>query len=209
MSRSLTAAEIAEFRNRLCTAAAELFAEKGFGGFNLRDLAKRLGISAMTPYRYFRDKDAIISEVRARAFTQFADWLESRLAGPEADETSLSRACVQYALQEPSQFRLMFGFIQPASSVPSLQIAPESRVRAMVTLYLQGLADRGLLNGDPERLSVIVWAVLHGTAALYLGGRLSGQELHLTLSDTVRLFSEEAAYRAGGEIYGDALRRTS
>jgi AcrR family transcriptional regulator len=214
MSRSLTAVEIAQFRDRLCAAGAELFAEKGFDGFNLRDLAKRLGVSAMTPYRYFKDKDAIMSEVRARAFALFADWLESRLAAPDADETALSRACVQYAIQEPSQFRLMFGVVQPASAMRPFQVAQESRLHNIVTAHLNALVSRGRLSGDPERLGVIVWAVLHGTSALYLAGKLSGQELLHTLSDTMLLFatdSADGAYPSMNLIYGDgqALRRTS
>ena len=68
MPRITTPADVTEFRNRLCEVAAQLFAEKGYEGFNMRELAGRLGISTMTPYRYFKDKEAILSEVRARAF---------------------------------------------------------------------------------------------------------------------------------------------
>ena len=33
----------------------------------MRMLAAELGVSAMTPYRYFKDKDEILSAIRARA----------------------------------------------------------------------------------------------------------------------------------------------
>ena len=49
----------------------------------MRELASALGVSPMTPYRYFRDKDDILAAVRARAFDRFAAALgnSSRPAG--------------------------------------------------------------------------------------------------------------------------------
>ena len=100
MPRILTPADIAEFRNRLCEVGVQLFSELGFERFNMREMAKRLGVSAMTPYRYFEHKEAILAEVRVRAFARFADWLEEQLSAPGADDTNaLSHAYAQFAVQ--------------------------------------------------------------------------------------------------------------
>jgi len=74
--RILSDADVAAFRERLCEAAARLFVERGRQGFHMRELASQLGVSAMMPYRYFKDRDEILSVVRARAFRRFADQLE-------------------------------------------------------------------------------------------------------------------------------------
>ena len=42
----------------------------------MRALAEDLGCSAMTPYRYFHDKQEILAAVRAAAFDRFADAME-------------------------------------------------------------------------------------------------------------------------------------
>ena len=47
----------------------------------MRQLAAELGVSPMTPYRYFEDKDAILAAVRTRAFDRFAEALELAFAG--------------------------------------------------------------------------------------------------------------------------------
>ena len=60
MARGLTDTDVANFRERLCETAARLFVERGPGSFNMRELASRLGVSAMTPYRYFKDKTEIL-----------------------------------------------------------------------------------------------------------------------------------------------------
>ena len=42
----------------------------------MRQLAAELGVSPMTPYRYFEDKDDILAAVRANGFNRFAEALE-------------------------------------------------------------------------------------------------------------------------------------
>ena len=187
MPRILTPTDVNEFRNRLCDVGMQLFAEQGFEGFNMRELARRVGVSSMTPYRYFKDKEAIMSEVRARAFARFADWLEEHLLAPVADDITLSRAYARYAIQEQAKYRLMFNLIQPASATLPALAAQERRVREVLTAHLRALADRELISGDPELLSLILWSALHGVSALYLSGKLSSQDFDLSLSNAVRL----------------------
>ena len=76
MPKPLSTAEIADFRERLCDAAERLFAEHGAEAVTIRQLAAAVGVSSMTPYRYFKDKDAILAAVRARAFDRHAEALE-------------------------------------------------------------------------------------------------------------------------------------
>src|SRR4051812_9144002 len=107
MPRSLSDQDIADFRDRLCDAGERLFAEHGPDAVTIRQLASELGVSAMTPYRYFKDKDAILAAVRARAFDRFAQAMEnadhdlSRWAYP-------GQAYVEWALGHPEAYRLMF-----------------------------------------------------------------------------------------------------
>src|SRR5271170_8001574 len=111
MPRTLTESELADFRERLCDAAARLFATRGPEGFTLRELAAEVGVSPMTPYRYFKDKDDILAAVRARAFENFAAALEAALAQPgEPAErgAAVASAYMRYAIEKPQCYRLMF-----------------------------------------------------------------------------------------------------
>src|SRR3546814_7213197 len=78
MPKILSQDEIDAFRARLCTAAEKRFAAQGVAGVSLRQLAEDLGCSAMTPYRYFRDKDAIVAAVRTAALDSFSEAQEKR-----------------------------------------------------------------------------------------------------------------------------------
>ena len=76
MPRNLSTAEVDAFRARLLSVAGQRFAKHGVDGVSMRRLAQALGPSAMTPYRYFRNKDEILAAVRAAAFDRFAAALE-------------------------------------------------------------------------------------------------------------------------------------
>ncbi|MGZ6016095.1 MAG: TetR/AcrR family transcriptional regulator, partial [Phenylobacterium sp.] len=81
MPRVLSDTDVADFRERLCEAAERLFAERGPDAVTMRQLAAELGVSPMTPYRYFEDKDDILAAVRANGFTRFAIALETARDG--------------------------------------------------------------------------------------------------------------------------------
>ena len=90
MPRVLSDTDVADFRDRLCEAAERLFAEKGPDAVTMRQLASELGVSPMTPYRYFKDKDAVFEAVvvavcedliaRAEAASRGRGSIEERLS---------------------------------------------------------------------------------------------------------------------------------
>lgn len=188
MPRILTPADVAAFQNRLCDVGMQLFVERGFEGFHMRELANRLGVSAMTPYRYFKDKEEIMAEIRVRAFARFADWLQEHLLGSDVDGSSLSRAYMRFATQEPAQYRLMFDLIQPTSSaIPALAVQ-ERRVRDALMAHLRLWTGHDVSSDELELQGQILWSILHGTTTLYLSGKLSVEDLSRTLSNAVRQF---------------------
>ena len=178
MPRVLSDTDVSDFRERLCAKAAQLFVEKGIHGVTIRELASALGVSAMTPYRYFRDKDDILAAVRARAFDRFAEALENAYAqGSNSAEHShaVGLAYVQFALEESASYRLMFDLSQPSEGqYPDLVRAAE-RARATMTSHVRQLVADKVLVGDPELIGTVFWVALHGAVTLQLAGKLSPQ----------------------------------
>jgi AcrR family transcriptional regulator len=174
MPRPLSTAEVSDFRERLCDAAARLFAEHGRDGFSLRELASELGVSPMTPYRYFKDKDEILAAVRARAFNKFADALEKGFNVPGDAATranAAGEAYIRFAFEDSASYKLMFDLSQPDDSYPELAQA-SARARKTLTQHIHPLVETGLLKGDPDLIGHIFWTVLHGAVTLQLAGKL-------------------------------------
>src|SRR5215472_2153149 len=153
MPRVLTESDVADFRERLCDAASRLFAARGREAFTMRELAAELGVSAMTPYRYFRDKDEILAAVRARAFARFADALEAAMATPgdaNLKASAVYEAYVDFAFGEPQSYRLMFDLSQPHEDEYPELVEATRRARATMTAYVRVLVEAGVLEGDPD-----------------------------------------------------------
>ena len=176
MPKILSKVEIADFQDRLCEVATKLFAERGREGFIMRELAGQLGVSPMTPYRYFRDKDAILAAVRARAFDRFSDVLEKAFAIPgNAPEKALKvyEAYVQFAFGEAPSYRLIFDIVHPDEcDYPDL-VRALTRARATMTDYVRALVAEKIFEGDPDLIGHVFWASLHGAVMLELSGHLS------------------------------------
>jgi AcrR family transcriptional regulator len=193
MPRVLSEADVADFRERLCEAAERLFAEQGPEAVTMRQLAAELGVSPMTPYRYFRDKDDILAAVRTNGFNRFAEALE-RARGNAGDSrlrgAAVGAAYVDFAFEHPHTYKLMFDLNQPhESDYPELLAAGE-RARKTMSAYVRDLIAEGVVAGDPEQIGMMFWAATHGAVVLELAGKLP-----------------EGAARGLQQQLGSALRR--
>jgi AcrR family transcriptional regulator len=174
MPRTLSPADVEAFRSRLCDVAEKLFAAHGPDGVTMREMADALGVSSMTPYRYFKDKDAILAAVRTRAFNQFAAAMES--ARQNAKGRS-GNAYVDFALAHPAAYRLMFDVSQPTfANYPEL-VAAMGRARLTMGEGLRELAAAGRFKGDVELAAYVFWSTTHGAVMLELAGLLEGSKL--------------------------------
>ncbi len=170
MPKILTDIDIETFRERLCDVAEQMFASHGPEGVTMRQLAAELGVSSMTPYRYFKDKDAILAAVRRRAFTRFAETMEetTRAAGGAQP----GEAYMQFALSNPSAYRMMFDTHQPTfHEYPDLLAAME-RARATMTAGWKHLEKQGKIEGDVNLIGHLHWSAMHGAVMLELAGLL-------------------------------------
>jgi AcrR family transcriptional regulator len=175
MPRVLSEADVADFRERLCEAAERLFAEQGPDAVTMRQLAAELGVSPMTPYRYFRDKDDILAAVRTTGFNRFAEALErarARETDPRAKGAAVGAAYVEFAFQHRHTYKLMFDLNQPNEADYPELVAAGERARATMSAYVKDLVAEGMLAGDPEQIGMMFWAATHGLVVLELAGKL-------------------------------------
>ncbi|HTK80168.1 MAG TPA: TetR/AcrR family transcriptional regulator [Rhizomicrobium sp.] len=177
MPRELTASEIEDFRDKLCDAALQIFAEKGVEGLTLREVAARLGVSPMTPYRYFKDKEDILAAIRTRAFNDFAQALENAVKRGKdavAKSEAAGKAYETFAFTHPEAYRVMFDVAQEddCEDDPALARAIE-RASATMSAHVKELVKEGAFDGDPELIGYVFWAAIHGLVTLKLSGKFT------------------------------------
>ena len=155
MPRILSDTDVSDFRERLCEAAEKLFAERGPDAVTMRQLAAELGVSPMTPYRYFEDKNEILAAVRTNGFNRFAEALEAardKASTPRAKGAAVGEAYMTFALEHPHTYKLMFDLNQPdEQNYPELVKAGQ-RARATMSGYVKDQVSAGLMVGDAEEI---------------------------------------------------------
>ena len=174
MSRALTDDDLARFQAQLCDVAEVMFAERGAEQVSMRQIAAALGVSPMTPYRYFTSRDDILAAVRIRGFERFADQLEAAYAATPGDAAAKAaaagRAYLDFALSNANTYRLMFEQHQQEDGSDSALGRAVVRARATLSVYGDGLIGSGMAEAEARALELLIWSTLHGAVTLELAG---------------------------------------
>lgn len=170
---ALTEEDRLAFRRRAVEVCTRLFAERGPDAVSMRAIATELGVSAMTPYRYFDNKEALFTTVRAEAFRRFADRQQvafDRASGVAQTVRSLGLAYVEFALDEPHAYRIMFELGQSADD-PDVDREAYRGISFLIETITRGV-EEGVYTGDPLTIAQVKWATIHGIVSLHLAGKL-------------------------------------
>jgi AcrR family transcriptional regulator len=97
-------------RRTVLQAAAKLFAQHGFGGTNLQDVADSLGISRPTLYYYFQSKEKILASL-LQEITIFSGRQAAKLASkvdlhPSETLRQMTFSHAKWLLEHTVEFRL-------------------------------------------------------------------------------------------------------
>lgn len=187
---ALTTEDREAFRAAIREAATRRFAAHGEDGVTMRSLADDLGISPMTAYRYFKDREEIFEMVRLAAGEAFADAQERAFAS-ESDPVrrlrAMGRAYVAFALAHPDQYRVMFQLERHGERdrSPAGAVMAKRTWKPMIAAVTAAI-DAGELAGDPEEIAYACWASVHGLITLHLAGKLR-RSLDVLVDPTIDL----------------------
>ena len=168
MSTTKAAYHHGDLRTALVRAAMELLDESGETALSLRAVARRAGVSPAAPYRHYDDREALVSAVAAVGYRELAERLAAAHPSPSTPEqlASVAIAYVQFALERPALFRIMFG--EPCDRDNTERVA----ATAAVSEYVRAIAERTFPDADADALATAIWALVHGFAFLHLDGKL-------------------------------------
>jgi TetR/AcrR family transcriptional regulator, repressor of fatR-cypB operon len=100
----------ADKRSDIMQAALELIAEQGFHGAPMADIARRAGVAAGTIYRYFENKDVLITELHAELEDRILAFLQEGYPAQRPLRERflyLIQNLLRYFIDRPLHFRYM------------------------------------------------------------------------------------------------------
>jgi AcrR family transcriptional regulator len=139
----------------------------------MREVARRAGVSHQAPYHHFPDREAILAAIVADGFKRLRDVSLAALEGegdPVARFTAIGKAYLDFALNNPAHFKLMFrSELVREDKHEDARICAQGAFDVLVTVASE-VAKR---SGYADHLVVLAgWSMVHGLATLMLEGKL-------------------------------------
>lgn len=167
-----------DLKNALIKAGTEILASKGLGGLSLRQVARQAGVSHAAPYAHFKDKQALIAAISTEGFKQLYSQIESvkktHQAEPETLLIETAWSYVQFALNEPDRFKLMFSSVlEKENDYPDFVEISQDNFQQLVEIVEICQQANVLKSGDSDLIALSVWGTVHGFVSLLLEGQIS------------------------------------
>jgi AcrR family transcriptional regulator len=184
----------------LLDAAAQVVQERGVAAMSLREVARRAGVSHSAPAHHFGDKAGLLTAVAREGFRRFlialADADQAYVdAAPDVRLTEIGVAYVQFAVENPAYFSVMWrsDLQDPTDPAVSEFSVPAFEILERDVAALQALGWRE--HTDTLTVAIGCWSVVHGLATLWIEGALLGQQGTTAIGDLAR------------RVLGDVLAR--
>ena len=163
-------------REALLSSAVRLIAEAGPGGFTLREVARRAGVSHNAPYRHFQNRDALLAAVAAQGYLELNDAMLQAASQQSEPLNRLKRAGLAYvafALRRPEHFTVMFETAAfSKESHPEAAAASELAFSTLLKLVESCQSTGQMTAGNTLQFALLAWTMVHGIAKLAITGRL-------------------------------------
>jgi AcrR family transcriptional regulator len=172
-------------KEALIRAALELIAKKGAAGFTFAEAARWAGVSPAAPYRHFRDRDELLSDVARRGFDLFEAalsraWNDGR-PDPAAAFERVGRAYLEFARAEPSYYSAMFEAGIPLDTNSELREAGERAFAVLRNATEKLIETMPAKNRPPVLMMALhIWALSHGIASLFGRGDAARRNLPMS-----------------------------
>jgi AcrR family transcriptional regulator len=199
---------MSELQAKILNCACDLYGTDGPEGFSMRQLARRVGVTAPALYRYYRSKEHVIADVVRQAHRDFTAFLYRALEGRTPHERFMKavEGYLDFALEHPRRYCLLF--IAPDQL--GMEQLPED-IEAMGSAVHQFWVDRvrermdegALKEGDPKDTSLTMWAHAHGMISLYHHGHFRVGEAEfrkMFLASSMRMMMGVATERFAIEV---------
>lgn len=119
--------------------ALDLIRQSGTTDIRFTDIARVMGMTPPALYRYYDDRDALLTDLITDAYDELARNLAAARTAAPADDLgavwlATSQAYRQWARREPQQFALILGMPVPGYAAPDEGPTTEAAQRAMAQL---------------------------------------------------------------------------
>jgi AcrR family transcriptional regulator len=162
-----------DLRRAVIDTALHLIAEHGIESLTLREIAQRIGVSRMAPYRHFENKAVLLAVLAQEGFQAMHTALQAALdqvsSHPLERLQRIGVAYILFAVQHPVHYRVMFdASLSNRTIYPPLYQTAVKNFDCLVHVLIECQQARLIQAGDPKEFAQINWSLVHGLSMLLI-----------------------------------------
>lgn len=181
--------------NALRRAAVDVIGERGLGGFSLREVARRAGVSHTAPAHHFGDVRGLLTSIATEGFDALTDAMQAAVAGlddPVERLNAIGVAYVELARTHPAHCEVMFRHDVIDEDDQSLVACGLEAYRVLEST-VQAVIDREGMHVALDDATWMCWSAMQGLVQLESKineiHALRGAETPVATRDLVRRFT--------------------
>jgi AcrR family transcriptional regulator len=161
-------------RDRIESAAIQLFVEKGITATTIRDIARAVGLSEGALYRHFASKEQLVWQLFERNYVEFASRLLT-LAEGEATARGKLAAMIRGFCRAHDENPQLFRFLLFVQHGELEKLAPDTPtpVEAVRTVISNGIASGEIPPQDADLATALVFGTVLQPVQFAAYGRLA------------------------------------
>jgi AcrR family transcriptional regulator len=142
--------------DKILEAALECFAEKGYDGTRIRQIAEKAGVTEGALYRHYTSKEEVAQALYKQYLSQFATTLQQAANSSlplEEQLRAMIRAGLEMYRQQPAAFN--FALLRPTGFKPALPAGFLYPVEVVEAVIAEGQHQELIRPGQPNLLAAI------------------------------------------------------
>jgi AcrR family transcriptional regulator len=158
-------------RQEILDAASAIIIEQGVNGLSMRALAEKVDYSAPALYKYFKNKDEIISALREEG-VRLSNEITLEMVQPDMDlkqtMVNMGMGYIEFARRYPAHYQLI---MSPSDIIPNnfVEFLNDPQFGGLLGFTKQALESGQIKlpeGYDAVHLAFLMWFVGHGAATI-------------------------------------------
>lgn len=178
-----------DLKESILKAAKKLFLEDGYEATSIRKIAAEIEFSPTTIYLYYKDKHEIAHALHQEGFKIMGESFKvlAHVEHPFERLKAMGRLYIQFALENPDFYELMFVMKEPMEHIEN-DCAWEEGEEAFGALVdtIKACQQIGYFgNFETNVFALLVWSTMHGLCALKINNHLDHMIANKKILDNI------------------------